>query len=128
VARSLDTPRAVIPGAAVGRRRPHHGADSRCTAWPPALGFYRDRKGVEVDLIVELGRSLLAVETKSSRTVVSEFFAGLRAFAEAVGLRSPSRTVRRFVVYGGAELQRRSGVTVVPWTRVDSQRWHDPAE
>jgi predicted AAA+ superfamily ATPase len=95
---------------------------------PASLSFYRDRKGVEVDLLVELGRSLLAVETKSSRTVVAEFFVGLQAVSDALAVRGASPSVKRFVVYGGTETQRRSGVTVVPWARMDAQHWHDPAE
>src|SRR3990167_3690232 len=39
---------------------------------PPALSFFRDRKGAEVDVILEADRDLVAVETKSARTVRSE--------------------------------------------------------
>jgi uncharacterized protein len=85
----------------------------------PRLSFYRDRKGVEVDLVVELADSLLAIETKSGRTIADDFFASLRAFAEAMkGLRSRPK-VRGFVVHGGTETQQRSAGTAVPWSSMD---------
>ncbi len=93
---------------------------------PPSLSFFRDRKGAEVDVVVELGRELLAVETKSGQTVAGDFFAGLATFASLVGASRPRRQVRGFVVYGGTDLQRRSAGTVVPWSRLDRCKWWDP--
>lgn len=93
---------------------------------PPNLSFFRDRKGAEVDLVVELGRKLLAVETKSGQTVAGDFFAGLQAFASLMGSSRLRREVRGFVVYGGAEHQLRSSGTVVPWSRLDRCEWWDP--
>jgi uncharacterized protein len=90
--------------------------------------FFRDRKGNEVDLIVELGRDLLAVETKSGQTVVEDFFAGLRTFESVVAAARPRRRSRAFVVYGGSQAQDRSGGTVVPWSGIDGQKWWDSAE
>jgi len=90
---------------------------------PPSLSFYRDKKGAEVDLVVDLGRELLAVETKSGQTVAGDFFAGLHTFASLVAASRQRREVRSFVVYGGAEHQRRSAGTVVPWSRLDRCEW-----
>lgn len=92
---------------------------------PPGLSFFRDRKGAEVDLIVETGRRLLAVETKSGQTVAGDFFAGLESFASLIGLSRRRREVRAMVVYGGTEPQRRSAGGVVPWTRLDRCEWWD---
>ena len=92
---------------------------------PPSLSFFRDRKGTEVDVVVELGRKLLAVETKSGQTVAGDFFAGLKAFASLVTSARPRREVSGFVIHGGTEQQRRSAGTVVPWSRLDRHEWWD---
>ena len=89
----------------------------------PGLTFFRDRKGREVDLIVERGQDLLAVETKSGQTVADDFFAGLRAFDAVVATARPRPRVRGFVVYGGEMAQDRTAGTVVPWSALDAQAW-----
>jgi len=87
------------------------------------LAFFRDRKGHEVDLLVENGSALIAVETKSAQTVVADLFAGLAAFASLVksGRRAPA--LRQVLVYGGAIRQQRSGATVLPWSSIDRYDW-----
>jgi predicted AAA+ superfamily ATPase len=93
---------------------------------PANLAFFRDRKGSEVDLVVELGRGLLAVETKSGQTIANDFFTGLRAFDAVVAAARPRRRVRKMVVYGGQESQDRTAGEVVPWSAIDRQAWWDP--
>lgn len=92
----------------------------------PALTFFRDRKGNEVDVVVELGRELLAVETKSGQTVANDFFDGLRAFASVVATSRPRRRSRGVVVYGGGEPQDRADGTVIPWSALDARAWWEP--
>lgn len=94
----------------------------------PSLSFFRDRKGVKVDLVVELGGSLLAVETKSGQTVASDFFAGLRVFESLVESSRRRRNLRSFVVYGGSESQQRAAGRVVPWSALDQCQWWEPSE
>jgi len=58
------------------------------TAYPEALAFhhFRDRDGVEVDLVIEQGPLALAgVEVKASSTVGEADFRGLRRLREAAG-------------------------------------------
>jgi uncharacterized protein len=89
----------------------------------PSLSFFRDRKGTEVDLIVEDGRALLAVETKSGQTIAGDFFGGLESFmAMAAAFQSP-RQPKGFLVYGGTETQKRSIAEVVSWSALDRCRW-----
>ncbi len=85
----------------------------------PGLSFFRDRKGSEVDLIIEDGRALLAVETKSGQTIAGDFFAGLESFMAMAAPRQP----KSFLVYGGAETQKRSLAEVVSWSDLDRCRW-----
>jgi len=95
---------------------------------PPSLSFYRDRKGAEVDVIVDLGRELLAVETKSGETVAEDFFSGLRTLESVVASSRLRRKVRASIVYGGSEAQQRTSVTVVPWSRLDKCSWWSQGE
>jgi predicted AAA+ superfamily ATPase len=89
----------------------------------PSLSFFRDRKGTEVDLIVEDGRALLAVETKSGQTIANDFFAGLESFQSMAAASHPPRKPKSFLVYGGAETQKRSIAEVVSWSDLDRCRW-----
>jgi len=84
--------------------------------------FYRDRKGLEVDLIAETGEAIVAIEAKSGRTVATDFFDALERFAARHGTVEGGRAVRRVVVYGGDEPQRRREATVVPWFGLDTLR------
>jgi len=90
---------------------------------PPSLSFFRDNKGEEVDLVIEDGRSLLAVETKSGQTVAGDFFSGLESFKTLMAAAHPPRASMARVVYGGAETQKRSAGEVVSWSDVDRCRW-----
>ena len=98
------------------KARVHHGL-------PPSLFFFRDRKGVEVDAVLERGDMLLAVETKSGQTVADDFFTGLTAFARQIRSRRRAPAVQRVLVYGGDGAQHRSDVDVVPWSQIDTYDW-----
>lgn len=92
---------------------------------PPALSFFRDRKGNEVDVVLEAGDGLVAVETKSAQTVASDFFASLEVLAALLGTGRRRPRLRRVVVYGGTERQQRTGVEVLPWSAIDHYTWGD---
>jgi len=77
------------------------------------LYFWRDAKGNEVDLLIEHGPDIAAVDIKSGATVNSDYFKGLRKFHAR--LASPGSTCA--LVYDGQERQRRSDVTV--WRAMD---------
>ncbi len=80
----------------------------------PNLHFWRDRRGMEVDCVLERGARLLPVEIKSGRTVASDYFRGLARFREMAG----DGSERGFLVYGGdREEQRRVGIAL-PWRRI----------
>jgi predicted AAA+ superfamily ATPase len=84
----------------------------------PTLTFFRDRRGREVDVVVDAGDSLHAIETKSGATVPADAFDGLQAFDPIAKTIWPERSVNRRVIYGGAEAQQRSYAHVVPWTQM----------
>ena len=86
----------------------------------PNLSFYRDRKGHEVDLVVEGGPELIAVELKAGRTAASNVFDALRRFQDAD---EQGRTQRHVVVYGGDVSQHRTAGDLLSWKDIDSYGW-----
>ena len=76
----------------------------------PPLYFWRDSAGHEVDLLIELGEKLIALEIKSAQTVASDFFKNLEYFKEVAG-----EKIITALYYGGDTPQIRSGVVVYPW-------------
>ncbi len=83
------------------------------------LLHHREARGLEIDLLVEQGQGLLAVEAKSGMTVAGDWFANLRKFATL----HPERQISSRLVYGGDTVQDRSDVEVVPWREVAMRAW-----
>ncbi|MGB5831043.1 MAG: DUF4143 domain-containing protein [Thiohalocapsa sp.] len=81
----------------------------------PALFHYRERRGIEIDLLVEHGLALDVLEIKSGATVVADFLKHLQRFSERLASLTPPRTMRGLVVYGGDASQRRTHAQVVSW-------------
>src|SRR5262245_50931144 len=65
---------------------------------------YRTEGGAEVDLVLDTGRTLLAVECKAGRNVTSASFGGLRSFREYA-----RGQAELLVVYQGERAQRFEG-------------------
>lgn len=81
---------------------------------PERFWFYRDSNGNEVDLLAGSETDMRAWEVKSSQTVTSDFFKGLKLLQKAMaGLKQST------LVYGGDRAMKRQGVGVVPWSQVD---------
>lgn len=90
---------------------------------PPMLFHRRETRGVELDLIVEGGGMLIPAEVKSGQTLASDFFGGLKAFAEEAARSYPHLTLQPRLVYGGLRRETRGGVTVLPWREVHAEAW-----
>ncbi|MCY3554963.1 MAG: ATP-binding protein [Gemmatimonadetes bacterium] len=78
------------------------------------LSFYRDRNGVEVDLIIEHPTHRTLVEVKSAETVSSNLFAGLQRVQKHLAESAHPDTA--VVVYGGDQLQHLSSGWLIPWS------------
>lgn len=84
----------------------------------PNLYHYRESRGMELDVLMNLGDRLCAIEIKSAATVAADFFRHFESFAERVrhtGL--PSR-IENVVVYGGEASQQRSTARLIAWRDV----------
>lgn len=80
----------------------------------PGLHFWRDSTGHEIDILIEQGEELTALEVKSGQTVASDFFSGLRYWRGLVG--DPSAPAA--LVYGGDRSFTREGITVYRWSEL----------
>ena len=85
----------------------------------PSMHYWRDKTGVEVDLLLDAGTSLSAVEFKAGQTVADDWFAPMKRYralhAERVG--DGPQLLPSTLVYGGEELRTRSGFAIQPWRR-----------
>ncbi len=84
------------------------------------LYFYRDRQGLEADIVIEEGRKLTVVEAKVGQTVTQDLVNAGDRVQTILGNRPQSR---RVVVFGGKEGQKRSDVEVVSWNSLHEQKW-----
>ena len=74
------------------------------------LYFWRDRRGREIDFLIDRPR-LKIVEVKSSQTITREFFKNIEDFRQMASVQS-------YLLYAGEDRQKRTGVTVLPWTEI----------
>ena len=80
----------------------------------PQLYYWRDSNQNEVDLLIQDGIKLHAVEIKSGKTINGEFFKGLSYFKKIV----PDAHLH--LVYGGDEYQQRSDWSVRGLTQLET--------
>lgn len=89
------------------------------------MTFYRDGKGNEVDLVLEIGPDVFPIEIKSGATIVTDYFKGLKSFEKVVpvlknrGTDSSSVTSGSGLVYGGVEKQRRGSTIIYPFYAIE---------
>ena len=81
----------------------------------PNLFHYREARGPEIDLLIEQGDELLAVEIKSGATITKDFFRNLKHFSKRMRNGSKVRSIQSHVVYGGDNSQVRSDAQVTSW-------------
>lgn len=79
------------------------------------LSFYRDRRGTEVDLVVEEAGKALLVEVKAGRTVTGDMLGPLLSVRDLLEGRGGPEAA---LVYGGVEGGVRQQVRLVPWREV----------
>ncbi len=75
------------------------------------LSFFRDSRGLECDVLLELANQMVAIEIKSSSTITDNHFKSLNAVGDLM-----ENVSRRLLVYGGTARQTRASVEVVPFS------------
>lgn len=72
----------------------------------PDFYFWRDASQHEVDLLMQQGTTLIAVEIKSGKTIQLDYFKGLKY------LQNIKPAIQSWVLFGGEGLQKRQDATV----------------
>ena len=81
---------------------------------------YRDRQGLEADMVVSQGEALSTVEAKTGTTVSDDMLNTVRKVHADL---RPSATSEACLVYGGDTVQKRSDITVLPWRAIHEHTW-----
>ena len=79
------------------------------------LYFWRDHIGIEVDLILERGTEVAAIEIKSGMTVASDAFGNLQKWKKYATERGNFSAIYPALVYGGDARFVREGTDVMGW-------------
>jgi uncharacterized protein len=83
--------------------------------------FFRDKAGLECDVLVEGRKTLKLVEVKAGQTISSDWAVNNQKIMSLF-----ARTKQKgasVVVYGGNERQERNGVTYLPWWAIQDYPW-----
>ena len=80
----------------------------------PALSFWRDKAGNEVDLLQERDNRQFAYEIKSGATFSSGYFKGISNWAKLSGADSSQCAI----IYNGDNLLNTSNGNVIPWRQL----------
>lgn len=78
--------------------------------------FWRDHKGLEIDLIIEEALGLRPIEIKSAATIQDEFFSGLNHFQTL----AKNQSLTPALLFGGETSQERQGIPIYSWREIDS--------
>ncbi|MCI5719663.1 MAG: ATP-binding protein [Bacteroidales bacterium] len=84
----------------------------------PSFTFWRDSNGREVDLLMNDGENVKAIEIKSGETYESGYFKNLKYWGVLSGTDSDNLNV----VYAGDQLLRTSQGSLIPWEKITT--WH----
>ena len=79
------------------------------------LSFFRDRRGLECDLLYGTDERMLAIEAKAGATIAPDYFTAINRVADLL-----PNVAARALVYGGSERQKRTAAEVVPLADLDS--------
>ena len=77
--------------------------------------FWRDSNGHEIDLVSMVGLAFDIYEIKSSRTILSDQFSGLRYFKEL----AKDEVLSSTLYYAGNETHNRTGYHIKPWNQTE---------
>ncbi len=86
----------------------------------PNMFHYRESRGPEIDLLIDRGDCLHAIEIKSGATASSDFFRHFQYLPGRLENTGFPSSIENHVIYGGEESQQRSQAQLVSWHDVSS--------
>ncbi|HEX7026238.1 MAG TPA: ATP-binding protein [Gammaproteobacteria bacterium] len=81
----------------------------------PGLYFWRDNLGLEIDLIIDRGQTLIPVEIKAGQTISQDFMKNLEKWKALAGKTAQSA----FLVHGGEQAQKRTAAHILSWNNLE---------
>jgi len=82
----------------------------------PNVFFWKDNHDNEIDLIVESGTEIKAIEIKSGQTINSDYLKNLKYLLKQ---KEEEKIIRPFLIYGGDSEQEREGVKILSWKSLE---------
>lgn len=80
------------------------------------LFFWRDHKGLEVDVVLEKEGKLIPIEIKSGQTIASDWFDALKTFCAL----AQTEALEPHLIFGGdGPTHTRNGVQIIPWNHLN---------
>ncbi|MEX2506870.1 MAG: ATP-binding protein [Pseudohongiellaceae bacterium] len=84
---------------------------------PRPMYFYRESRGLEVDVLIDCDDYLQVIEIKSGATLNTDYFANFAKVPERLADTSLPSVIQDILVYGGDQQQTRQNIKVLPWSR-----------
>ena len=81
---------------------------------PANIYFWRDKSGLEVDVILEHSHKTIPMEIKSGATINDNFFKNLDKFKKISAVKSEDT----YLIYGGDSDQMRANAKIFSWRNV----------
>ncbi|MFH0898439.1 MAG: ATP-binding protein [bacterium] len=81
----------------------------------PSVYFWQDQADHEVDCVINLGKRVIALEIKASRTVNTSFYTGLSHWQKAM---PDNITTESYIIYGANKTQISGRQNVISWQSI----------
>ncbi len=85
--------------------------------------FFRDKAGLESDVLVQGRKGWKLVEVKAGQTICSDWAGNVNKISAMFA--KVKQEAASVVVYGGADKQERNGVTYLPWSAIEDYAWDE---
>lgn len=82
----------------------------------PALYFWRDHLGMEVDALIMRGEACLSVEIKSGETINADYFSNLKKWEKIATIFNHEA----YLIYAGQFTGQRGKIAILPWNKVNN--------
>ena len=81
----------------------------------PSLYHYRESRGLEIDLVLQVAEKLKIAEMKAGATISNSFFRNLKKFTDHY---ASTENIESWLIYGGEESYTRQNTFVTSWNAI----------
>jgi len=79
------------------------------------LYYFRDNVGNEIDILMDMGSSVIPLEVKSGQTVNDDFFKGLNYYCNL-----NKKVTKSYLIYAGDKAYQDCGHSILPYQKISS--------